>query len=57
MQNKIKSCTNFTEKVDGDPILLLKAIKQHTLNYQEHCYEISIMVNMMDAGQSRAERE
>ena len=47
MQNKIESCTDFSVKVKGDPIELLKVIKQHALNYQEHCYELSIMVNTM----------
>ena len=31
----------------GDPIELLMAIKQHACSYQEHCFEMSIIVNTM----------
>ena len=35
MQNKIESRSNYTEIVNN-PAKLLKAIKEHALNYQEH---------------------
>ena len=43
MQNKIESMSNYTIAIYNDPIELLKAIKQHALNYQETRYEMSII--------------
>jgi hypothetical protein len=39
MQSKIEARSDFTSTVKDDPIELLKAIKQHALNYQEHRYD------------------
>jgi hypothetical protein len=36
MQTKIESHTDFNESIKGDPIELLKTIKQFALNYHEH---------------------
>jgi hypothetical protein len=43
MQNKIQNRDDYKSKIKGNPIELLKAIKQHALNYQEHRYEMSII--------------
>jgi hypothetical protein len=45
MKNKIESRTNFESKVENNPIELLKAIKEHALNYQEHRYDMSIILD------------
>lgn len=53
MQNKIEARSNY-DKVDtdnimikGHPIHLLKAIKEHALSYQEHRYEMSILLDSL----------
>jgi hypothetical protein len=47
MQQKIEARSDYDSTVKGDPIELLKAIKQHALNYQEHRYPISIILDAM----------
>jgi hypothetical protein len=47
MQQKIEVRSDFQAKVKSDPIELLKAIKQHALNYQEHRYEMSIILDAL----------
>jgi hypothetical protein len=42
MKNKLESRVDF-DTLENDPIELLKAIKQHALNYQEHRYDMSII--------------
>ena len=44
MQNKIESRSDYTEIVNNS-VKLLKAIKQHALNYQEHQYDMSIITD------------
>ena len=46
MKNKIESRTDFAT-IQDDPILLLKAIKEHALNYQEHRYSMAIIFESM----------
>jgi hypothetical protein len=43
MQNKIVSRSDYDSVVYNDPITLLRAIKEHSLNYQETRYEMSII--------------
>jgi hypothetical protein len=43
MQNKIASRSDYDSVVYNDPIALLRAIKEHSLNYQETRYEMSII--------------
>ena len=43
MQNKIESRSDYNSSIKNDPIALLKAIKQHALNYQEHKYPMAII--------------
>jgi hypothetical protein len=43
MQNKIVSRSDYDSVVYNDPIALLRAIKEHSLNYQETRYEMSII--------------
>jgi hypothetical protein len=42
MKHKLESRVDF-DTLENDPIELLKAIKQHALNYQEHRYDMSII--------------
>jgi hypothetical protein len=46
MKNKIESCTNYAT-ILHDPIKLLKAIKEHALNYQEQQYKHMIVLDAM----------
>jgi hypothetical protein len=41
LQNKIVARADFISIIKGNPIHLLKAIKQHVLNFQESRYEMS----------------
>jgi hypothetical protein len=43
MQSKVESGLKFKSAIKGNPIELLKIIKQHALNYYKHCYEMAIM--------------
>jgi hypothetical protein len=43
MKQKIEARKDFQSKVEDNPIELLKAIKEHTQNFQEHCYFMSIV--------------
>jgi hypothetical protein len=45
MQNKIASRSDYESVVYNDPISLLRAIKEHSLNYQETRYEMSIITD------------
>ena len=45
MQNKISSRRDIEDQIYNNPITLLTAIKQHSLNYQEIRYEMSIIAD------------
>jgi hypothetical protein len=47
MKNKIESRTDFKTKIENNPIKLLQAIKEHSLNYQEKKYNIFIILDLM----------
>eukprot|EP00978_Attheya_sp_CCMP212_P009950 scaffold23782_cov35-Attheya_sp.AAC.1 len=48
LQNKIQSRSDFAT-IKNDPIELLKAVKEHSLNYQENRYEMSIIFDSIKA--------
>ena len=43
MQSKVEARSDYEANIKGNPIELLKAVKQHALNYQEHRYKMSII--------------
>ena len=43
MQNKLLGRKDFNTKIYNDPIKLLIAIKEHSLNFQESRYEMTII--------------
>ena len=45
MQNKLTGRQDFQTKIFNNPINLLKAIKEHSLNYQESRYEMSVILD------------
>ena len=45
MQSTLESREDFSSNVKNNPIELLKAIKEHTLNYREHQCEMSIIAD------------
>mmetsp|Transcript_31743 Transcript_31743/g.77083 ORF Transcript_31743/g.77083 Transcript_31743/m.77083 type:complete len:251 (+) Transcript_31743:108-860(+) len=47
MQSALESREDFERGIKNDPIGLLKAIKQHALNYREHRYEMSIIADAL----------
>ena len=47
MQSKIEQRTDFNVKIYNDPIELIKAIKEHALNYQETEYSMEIIDNAL----------
>jgi hypothetical protein len=47
MQFKIESRNDFEDNIKNNPIELLKAVRQHSLNYQEHRYEMSIILDAL----------
>ena len=57
MQNKIASRSDYDSLVFNDPIALLRAIKEHSLNYQETRYEMSIIADAFRAAFSSRQKE
>ena len=47
MKNKIEARSDYESKIENDPIQLLKAIKEHALNYQESRYSMSIILDAL----------
>ena len=47
MKQKIEARVEFASTIENDPIELLKAIKVHTQHYQEHQYNISIVLDSL----------
>ena len=47
MQNKIAGRSNFDTKIFNDSVKLLIAIKEHSLNFQESRYKISMIKDAM----------
>jgi hypothetical protein len=45
MKQKIEARVEFSSTIENDPIELLKAIKVHTQHYQEHRYNMSIVLD------------
>jgi hypothetical protein len=57
MQNRLEQRTDYKTTIYNDPIELLKAIKEHALNYQETRYEMSIISDAFRALFSTKQRE
>ena len=57
MQNKLSSRTDFEPSLYNNPINTLKAIKEHSLNYQETRYEMSIIADAFRATFSTKQKE
>lgn len=49
MQHKVESRSEYDKLIKSNPIELLKAIKEHALNFQEHRYEMSILLDALRA--------
>ena len=47
MLGKIEANEKFESTIKGNPIELLKLIQQNCLNYQEHQYEMSIILDLI----------
>jgi hypothetical protein len=47
LQAKLKAREKYETEIKGDPIAKLKAIKEHTLSFQDHCYDAKIVVDAM----------
>jgi len=43
MQNKLLALSDYEDEIYNNPIKLLKAIKEHVLNYQETPYKMAII--------------
>ncbi len=57
MQNKLASRSDYDSAVYNDPIALLQAIKEHSLNYQETRYEMSIISDAFRASFNTRQKE
>ena len=57
MKAKIESRKDYEAEVYNDPIKLLKAIKQHALDYEENRYEMSIILDAFLAFSTYRQRE
>jgi hypothetical protein len=47
MKQKIEARTDFHSKIEDNPIELLKVIKEHTQNFQDHHYCMSIVLDSL----------
>ncbi|KAI2510062.1 Reverse transcriptase (RNA-dependent DNA polymerase) [Fragilaria crotonensis] len=56
MKNKIEARSDY-DKIKNNPILLLKAIKEHALNYQENRYSMSIVLDALRTLLSTKQKE
>ena len=57
MQNKISTRVDFETKIYDNPVKLLKAIREHAMDYQETKYEMSIIVEDLKAMMTTKQRE
>ena len=57
MQHKIASRSDYDSLIFNDPIALLRAIKEHSLNYQETRYEMSIISDAFRSAFTSKQRE
>ena len=57
MHNKISAQFDFETKIYDKPVELLKAIREHAIDYQETKYEISIIVDALKAMMTTKQRE
>jgi hypothetical protein len=57
MRQKIESRVEFPHKIENNPIELLKAIKEHTQNFQEHHYNMSIVLDSLRSLLNLRQRE
>ncbi len=56
MQNKIEFRQDY-KSIQDDPMRLLQAIKEHSLNYQENRYPMSILIDSLRALLNARQRE
>jgi hypothetical protein len=47
MRVKTESKNYFEDNIKNNPMKLLKAVRLHSLKYQEHQYEISIILDAL----------
>ena len=45
MKNKIEARSDFKSKIENNPFELLKIIKEHSMSYQENCYNMSVILD------------
>ena len=57
MQNKIQARKDYKTSIFNDPINLLQAIKEHSMNYQETRYEMSIIADSIRAVMNLKQKE
>ena len=57
MQNKLLARSDYEDEIYNNPIKLLKAIKEHALNYQETRYEMSIISDAFRALWNTTQKE
>ncbi|KAL7556597.1 hypothetical protein ACA910_003488 [Epithemia clementina (nom. ined.)] len=57
MQMKIESQKDFTSTIDKNPIKLLKAIREHALNYQNNKYEMTVILDALHTLVTLKQRE
>ena len=49
MKSKIESRKDYESTVYNKSVVLLQAIKEHALNYEENCYGMNIILDAMKA--------
>jgi aminopeptidase-like protein len=47
LQSKLKARENYNIEIKGNPIVMLKAIQEHTMSYQENIYDAKIVVDTL----------
>jgi hypothetical protein len=47
LQAKLKAREKYATEIKGDLTAMLKAIQEHTLSYQENCYDVKIVIDLL----------
>ena len=57
MLNKLLAQSDYEDEIYKNLIKLIKALKEHSLNYQEACYEMSIISDAFQALWNTTQKE
>ena len=57
MKDKVQSRSDYEKIIRNDPRELLKAIRQHALNFQENRYDMAIIFDSLDSVRTTTQKD